>query len=143
MDITQAFVKVEAHMPLIGMQSSLYIKCGPAWRSFLVYANGRVPSPISVGPACRAGLRGHAATSDESRSNGQPRGDVERICVPGRFALRRKSFPAERTYFYNHPRLHPDQRQMKCAVIPEYASGSVTSGPSIAAVIGRVPAEPG
>ena len=61
----------------------------------------------SVGPACRAGLRGHAATSEESRSKGRPRGDVERMCDLWRFALRRKSFPAERTYFNNHPRLHP------------------------------------
>ena len=68
-----------------------------------------VQSPISVGPACRAGLRGHAATSDESRSKEASRGDVERMCVPRRFALRRKSFPAERTYFNNHPRLHPSQ----------------------------------
>ena len=30
------------------------------------------------------------------------------MCDPWRFALRRKSFPAERTYFNNHPRLHPD-----------------------------------
>ena len=52
----------------------------------------RVQSPISVGPACRAGLRGTAATSDESRSKGRPRGDVERMCDPRRFALRRKSF---------------------------------------------------
>ena len=75
-------------------------------------------SPISVGPASRAGLRGHAATSDQSRSEGRPCGDVERMCDPWRFALRRKSFPAkrtyqtqsfpaERTYFQNHPRLHP------------------------------------
>ena len=58
----------------------------------------RVQWQISVGPACRAGLRGHAATSDESRSKGQPSGDGERMCDPWRFALRRKSFPAERTY---------------------------------------------
>ena len=58
----------------------------------------RAQSRISVGPACRAGLRGHAATSDQSRSKGRPRGDVERKCAPWRFALRRKSFPAERTY---------------------------------------------
>ena len=86
-------------------------------------------SRISVGPACRAGLRGHAATSDQSRSEGRRCGDVERMCDPWRFALRRKSFPAERTYqtqsfpaertyqtqsfpaertyFQNHPRLHP------------------------------------
>ena len=57
-----------------------------------------VQSPISVGPACRAGLRGHAATSEESRSKERPRGDVEWMFDPGRFALRRKSFPAERTY---------------------------------------------
>ena len=55
-------------------------------------------SPISVGPACRAGHRGYAATSDASWSKGRPRGDVERMCDPRRFALRRKSFPAERTY---------------------------------------------
>ena len=40
----------------------------------------------------------HAATSDQSRWKGRPRGDVERMCAPWRFALRRKSFPAERTY---------------------------------------------
>ena len=51
-----------------------------------------------VGPACRAGLRGLAATSDQMRWNGRQRGDVERMCVPGRFALRRKSIPAEWTY---------------------------------------------
>ena len=34
-----------------------------------------VHSPISVGSACRAGLRGHAATRDELRSKGRPRGD--------------------------------------------------------------------
>ena len=54
----------------------------------------RVQSPVPVGPACRAGLRGHAATSDESRSKERPRGDVERMCDPWRFAMRRKSFPA-------------------------------------------------
>ena len=42
----------------------------------------RVQSAISVGPACRAGLRGHAATSDESGSKGRLRGDVERMCDP-------------------------------------------------------------
>ena len=68
-----------------------------------------VPSPTWVGPACRAGLRGHAATSEECRSKGRPRGDVERRCDPWRFfALRRKSFPAERTYLNSHPRLLPD-----------------------------------
>jgi len=74
-------------------------------------------------------------------SNGYPAGavvDFGRSCLPGRtsrhcrdqfagndtmqaailselhtrFALRRKSFPAERTYSDNHPRLHPT-RQMK------------------------------
>ncbi len=52
-----------------------------------------VQSPISVGPACRAGLRGHAATSDESRSKEASRGDVERMCVPRRFALRPNENP--------------------------------------------------
>ena len=51
-----------------------------------------------VGPACRAGLRGYAATCDQTRWKEGPRGDVERMCDPWRFALRRKSFPAERTY---------------------------------------------
>ena len=46
-------------------------------------------SPISVGAACRAGLRGHAATSDESRSKERPRSDVKRMCDPWQFALRR------------------------------------------------------
>ena len=40
----------------------------------------------------------HAATSDQARCKEGPRGDVERMYVPRRFALRRKSFPAERTY---------------------------------------------
>ena len=64
--------------------------------NFATHHSSWVQSPISVGPACRAGLRGHAATSDESRSKGRPRGDVERMCDPWRFALRRKSFPAKR-----------------------------------------------
>ena len=83
----------------------------------------------SAGPACRTGLRGRAAISEESRSKGRPRGAVERMCDPWRFGLRRKSFPAERTYqsqsfpaertyqsqsfpaertyFNNHPRRYP------------------------------------
>ena len=41
-----------------------------------------VQSPNSVGHVCRAGLRDHAATSDESRSKGRPHGDMERMCDP-------------------------------------------------------------
>jgi len=39
-----------------------------------------------------------AATSDQTRWKEGPRGDVERMYAPRRFAWRRKSFPAERTY---------------------------------------------
>jgi hypothetical protein len=57
------------------------------------YLYCEVQSPISVGPACRAGLRGHAATSDASPSKGRPSGDVERMCHPWQFALRPSENP--------------------------------------------------
>ena len=65
------------------------------------------------------------ATSDASRSKGRPRGDVERMCDPLRFASRRKSFPAERTCFHIHPRLDPHN--------PAHNPVSGTGGPAPAA----------
>ena len=62
----------------------------------------RVHSPISVGPACRAGLRGHAATSDHTRRKEQQNVAVERTCAPGRFALR----PIENPFRQKGPTKH-------------------------------------
>ena len=64
-------------------------------RQHSIPRRSRVQSPLLIGPACRAGLSGHAATSDVSGSKGRPRGDVERMCDLWRFAVRRKSFPAD------------------------------------------------
>ena len=80
--------------------SDIWSKVGLSMQLGSLTVKKQIPEiqpPISVGSACRAGLRGHAATSAESRSKGRPRGLVEWMCDLWRFALRRKSFPAERT----------------------------------------------
>jgi len=66
---------------------------------------------IAVGPLCRGGLRGVPRTECETTIKLNL---ISCSNLHTRFALRRKSFPAERTYFDNFPKQRPLRDHADC-----------------------------